>query len=51
MKITDVRTLLVEIPIEKPLISRDIKSFGCVLVFLGTDEGLTGESEKGGQTR
>lgn len=46
MKITDVRTLLVNIPIDKPIKTsiHDIRSVGCVLVFVDTDEGVTGES-------
>jgi len=46
MKITDVRTVLVNIPFEKPL-RTSIHSFGCagcVLVFMDTDAGITGES-------
>ncbi len=46
MKITDVRTMLVNIPFAKPL-RTSIHSFeyaGCVLVFMDTDEGMTGES-------
>ncbi len=46
MKITDVRTVLVNIPFEKPL-RTSIHSFGCagcVLVFIDTDAGITGES-------
>ncbi len=46
MKITDVRTVRVNIPFAKPL-RTSIHSFecaGCVLVFMDTDEGITGES-------
>lgn len=44
MKITDVRTILVEVPSWNWVIAPHIRSFGCVLVFLDTDQGLTGES-------
>lgn len=44
MKITDIRTVMVDVPVEKTVISPDIKSFGCVLVSVDTDEGMTGES-------
>jgi L-alanine-DL-glutamate epimerase-like enolase superfamily enzyme len=45
MKITALRTARVEIPIEPPLKTsiHQIRSVGCVLVFLDTDEGLVGE--------
>lgn len=45
MKITSLRTARVEIPIEPPLKTsiHEIRSVGCVLVFLDTDDGLTGE--------
>ncbi len=45
MKITALRTAMVEIPIEPPLKTsiHQIGSVGCVLVFLDTDEGITGE--------
>ena len=46
MKITEVRTTLVDVPLEKPIRSaiHDIRSVGCVLVWLDTDDGITGES-------
>ena len=46
MKITDVRTVRVNIPFEKPLCTsiHEFRSAGCVLVFIDTDEGITGES-------
>jgi L-alanine-DL-glutamate epimerase-like enolase superfamily enzyme len=46
MKITAVRTILVNVPIAKPVKTsiHDIRSVGCVLVFVDTDEGMTGES-------
>ncbi len=46
MKITGLRTVQVDLPIEKPIRTaiHDIRSVGCVLVFLDTDEGLGGES-------
>jgi len=46
MKITDVRTMLVNIPFEKPLRTsiHSFESAGCVLVFIDTDEKITGES-------
>ena len=45
MKITALRTLRVELPIDPPLRTaiHDIRSVGCVLVFLDTDAGITGE--------
>ncbi len=46
MRITGLETVRVEVPIEKPVKTaiHDIRSVGCVLVFLETDAGLTGES-------
>ncbi|MEE8444595.1 MAG: mandelate racemase/muconate lactonizing enzyme family protein, partial [Alphaproteobacteria bacterium] len=46
MKVTGVRTVRVELPIEPPVRTaiHDIRAVGCVLVTLDTDEGLTGES-------
>lgn len=44
MKIRDVRTVMVNIPGKNWIIKPDIQSFGCVLVFVDTDEGVTGES-------
>lgn len=43
MKIIDVRTVLVDLP-GTTWIKPEIQSFGCVLVSLDTDEGITGES-------
>ena len=45
MKITRLRTVQVAVPLAKPLRTsiHDIRSVGCVLVYLDTDEGLTGE--------
>jgi L-alanine-DL-glutamate epimerase-like enolase superfamily enzyme len=44
MKIEDIRTVLVDLPGKTWIIKPEIRSFGCVLVFLETDEGVTGES-------
>jgi len=44
MRIKDIRTVLVSIPTGRPVTSRPIRSVSCVLVFLDTDEGITGES-------
>ena len=44
MKIKDVRTVMVNVPSEKWVIKPDIRSLSCVLVFVDTDEGITGES-------
>jgi L-alanine-DL-glutamate epimerase-like enolase superfamily enzyme len=46
MKITALRCLQVEIPLEKPIRTaiHDVKSVGCVLVYLDSDEGLCGEA-------
>ena len=46
MKITEIRTTLVQVPLEKPMITaiHETRSVGCVLVHLETDEGLTGEN-------
>jgi L-alanine-DL-glutamate epimerase-like enolase superfamily enzyme len=44
MKITNVRTAMVDLPYKHWIVSPDIRTFGCVLVFLDTDEGPTGES-------
>lgn len=45
MKITGLRTAQVAVPIDPPLRTsiHRIESVGCVLVWLDTDEGLTGE--------
>jgi L-alanine-DL-glutamate epimerase-like enolase superfamily enzyme len=44
MKIIDVRTRMVSIPVEKSVIEQDIRSIGCVLIFIDTDKEVTGES-------
>ena len=46
MRISALKTVCVELPIEKPVATaiHDIRSIGAVLVFLETDEGATGES-------
>jgi len=44
VKITDIRTVLIDLPGNTWIVRPDIQSFGCVLVFLDTDEGITGES-------
>jgi L-alanine-DL-glutamate epimerase-like enolase superfamily enzyme len=44
VRIKDVRTVRVNVPIENWVIKPDIQSFSCVLVFVDTDEGITGES-------
>ncbi len=46
MKITALRTQLVQLPIEKPIATaiHSIDSVGCVLLSLETDQGLVGES-------
>ncbi|MBU3007720.1 mandelate racemase/muconate lactonizing enzyme family protein [Cobetia amphilecti] len=46
MKITNLRTVLVEVPLEKPLITaiHETRSVGCVLIYLETDSGLVGEN-------
>jgi len=44
MKIVDVRTVMVNIPYRTWIVAPDIKTFGCVQVFVDTDEGITGES-------
>ena len=45
MKITDIRTMTVEVPLEEPVITaiHDVRSIGYVLVFVDTDAGVTGE--------
>jgi L-alanine-DL-glutamate epimerase-like enolase superfamily enzyme len=46
MKITRLRTQVVHLPIHPPIVTAilgSIRSAGCVLTFLDTDEGLTGE--------
>jgi len=46
MKITGLRTALVEVPLDKPIRTaiHDITSMSCVLVWLDTDAGISGES-------
>ncbi len=46
MKITRFKTTLVEVPLEKPVATaiHQMKSIGCVLLELETDQGLVGES-------
>ena len=46
MKITRLVTIPVDVPLDKPLKTaiHDIRSVGCVLVRLETDQGLVGES-------
>jgi len=46
VKITHLKTTLVEIPFDLPIKTaiHDMRSIGCVLVELETDEGVTGES-------
>ena len=45
MKITGIRTMTVDVPLEEPVITaiHDIRSIGYVLVFLDTDAEVTGE--------
>jgi len=46
MKITHFKTTLVDLPLEKPIATaiHQMKSVGCVLLELGTNEGIVGES-------
>lgn len=44
MKIVDVRTVMVSVPYRTWIVAPDIQTFGCVLVFVDTDEGVSGES-------
>lgn len=46
MNITGLRCVQVEIPLEKPIRTaiHDVRTVGCVLVYLDTDEGITGEA-------
>jgi L-alanine-DL-glutamate epimerase-like enolase superfamily enzyme len=46
MKITGLRCVQVEIPLEKPIRTaiHDVRSVGCVLVYLDSDEGISGEA-------
>ena len=45
MKITGIRTMTVDVPLEEPVITaiHDIRSIGYVLVFVDTDAEVTGE--------
>jgi len=45
MKITGIRTMTVDAPLETPVVTaiHDIRSVGFVLVFVDTDAGVTGE--------
>ena len=45
MKITEVRTDLVEVPLARPVNTaiHSMRSVGCVLLSLSTDNGLVGE--------
>ena len=46
MRIEDVRTTMVKVPIGRPVkspVHDTFQSLGCLLVFLDTDEGITGE--------
>lgn len=45
MKITYFKTTLVDVPLDKPIATaiHQMKSVGCVLLELGTDEGIAGE--------
>lgn len=46
MKITGVKTRIVDLPFKKPITTaiHDMRSVGCVLLFIETDEGLVGQS-------
>jgi L-alanine-DL-glutamate epimerase-like enolase superfamily enzyme len=46
MKITRIRTELVEVPLDKPIATaiHSLHSVGCVLLSIETDEGLVGEA-------
>ena len=46
MKITRLKTTLVDVPLAKPIATaiHSMRSVGCVLVELETDQGITGES-------
>lgn len=45
MKITGIRTMTVDVPLEEPVITaiHDIRSIGYLLVFVDTEAGVTGE--------
>jgi L-alanine-DL-glutamate epimerase-like enolase superfamily enzyme len=46
MKITGLRCVQVEVPLERPIRTaiHDVRSVGCVLAFLDSDEGISGEA-------
>ena len=46
MKITGLRTERVDLPLREPFVTaiHEIRSIGCLLVYLDTDEGPSGES-------
>jgi L-alanine-DL-glutamate epimerase-like enolase superfamily enzyme len=46
MKVTGFKTTLVEVPLDRPIRTaiHDMRSVGCVLLELETDQGITGES-------
>jgi len=44
VKISDIRTVMIDLPGKNWIVKPEIQSFGCVLVFVDTDEGITGES-------
>ena len=46
MKITSIKTQLVEVPLEKPITTaiHSLHSVGCVLLSIETDEGVVGEA-------
>jgi L-alanine-DL-glutamate epimerase-like enolase superfamily enzyme len=46
MKVTDLRTAAAHVPLPKPIVSAlgGIQSFGCLLIYIDTNEGLTGEN-------
>jgi L-alanine-DL-glutamate epimerase-like enolase superfamily enzyme len=46
LKITGLRTARVDLPLREPFVTslHDIRSIGCLLVYLNTDDGVTGES-------
>lgn len=46
MKITNFKTTLVDVPLQKPIATaiHSIRSVGCVLLELETDTGIVGES-------
>ena len=45
MRITGIRTMTVDVPLEEPVVTaiHDVRSIGYVLVFVDTDAGATGE--------